>query len=275
MSRDDGGEPDDPNSQLLVFVHGFSGDSSDWNAQLAFLSPSFDTHAVDLPGHAGRPAPAVASVASLADSLCDAVESSGKRPLVLIGHSLGCRVILEAYARLRGRLRGMVLIDDHSMAGKDIVRAADHFESVCAAIGFAAMIEPAFAGMFGPGSDPALRDRIVARAKSIDPAFAAALIPDGIRWEAQVPGILATVDVPMLIIQCTNLDEKLNWYFLAPGSKPDWVRQIEAQVPTTRFALVAGAGHFVQIEAADRVNRLIEDFVGSLPATRAEQGSAG
>lgn len=251
---------------LLVFVHGFSGDHGDWDAQIAHFSPRFATLAVDLPGHGGRPLPAIPSVESLADALCDDVDQLGPRTLVLIGHSLGCRVILEAFARLRGRVRAMVLIDDHSMVGKDRDRAADHFEAALASVGFAEMIEPAFAGMFGPDSDARLRDRIVARAKTVDPAFAGTLIPSGIRWEARVPAVLAAIDVPMMIVQCTNLDEELNWQFLEPGSKPDWVSQVEARVPSVRFELVAGAGHFVQIEAADRVNRLIESFVSSLPA---------
>ncbi len=258
---------DDRGPPLLVFVHGFSGDRSDWDAQVAFLSPDFDILACDLAGHGGRPVPDVPSVEALAAHLCAQLDRPEQRPLVLIGHSLGCRIILEAYATLRERVRGLVLIDDHSMVGKDRDRAAGHFEAALAAVGFAAMIEPAFAGMFGPDSDPALRERIVARAKAIDPGFAGALIPDGIRWEARVPAILATIDVPVMIVQCTDLDEELNWQFLAPGSKPDWVARVEDQLPATRFELVPGSGHFVQIEAADRVSRLIRSFVSALPAS--------
>ena len=258
----------DGDAPLLIFVHGFSGDHGDWNAQVAHFAPAFETLAIDLPGHNGRPAPPEPTVESLAADLIAQAGDAGSGPLVLIGHSLGCRVILEALAGLQGRVAAMVLIDDHSMAGKDSARAAEHFEAAAAAVGFAAMIEPAFAGMFGPGSDAILRDRIVARAKRIDPAFAVALIAAGTRWESRVPSILATVDVPMLIIQCTNLDEELNWEFLAPLSKPDWIGRVEAQVPTTRFELVPGPGHFVQIEAPDRVNRLIGAFLESLLAGR-------
>lgn len=257
---------------LLVFVHGFSGDRSDWDAQIAHFSARHDVLALDLAGHGGRPVPEDPSVAGLAADLCMAIERVATRPLVLIGHSLGCRLILEAHARLRGRIEAIVLIDDHSMAGRDSVRAAAHFEAAVAAVGFPAMIAPAFAGMFGPASDPALRDRMVARARAIDPDFAATLIADGTRWEAKVPGILATIEAPILIIQCTDLDEELNWYFLAPGAKPAWVAAVETQAPATRFALIAGAGHFVQIEAPERVNRLIESFLGSLPGKGAAHG---
>ncbi len=271
MHMEDGRGRRDEDAPLLIFVHGFSGDHSDWDTQLAYFSPSFETLAIDLPGHGGRATQGDPSVEALAADLCAQAAQAGAAPLVLIGHSLGCRVILEALAALRSRVVGMILIDDHSMAGKDNERAAEHFEAAAAAVGFSAMIEPAFAGMFGPDSDRALRDRIVARAKTIDPDFAVALIAGGTRWESRVPAILATIDVPMLIIQCTNLDEELNWEFLRPGSKPDWIGRIEEQVPTTRFELVAGPGHFVQIEAPDRVNRLIGDFLKTLPVDRGER----
>ena len=274
MHAEDEPKQGDQGAPVLVFVHGFSGDQSDWVAQVAHFSPRFETLAIDLPGHGSRSAPTRASVESLAADLCAQVATDGVRPLVLIGHSLGCRVILEAFASLRGRIAAMVLIDDHSLAGKDSVRAAEHFEAAVAAVGFAAMIEPAFANMFGPGSDPALRDRIVARARAIDPAFAVALIAGGTRWEARVPEILATIDVPVLIIQCTNLDEELNWAFLAPGQKPDWIGAVEKRVPTARIELLSGPGHFVQIEAPDRVNRLIKSFLESLPIGALASGEA-
>ena len=274
MHAEDEPKQGDQGAPLLVFVHGFSGDQSDWDAQVAHFSPRFETLAIDLPGHGARSAPTDASVESLAADLCAQVAADGVRPLVLIGHSLGCRVILEAFASLRGRIAAMVLIDDHSLAGKDSVRAAEHFEAAVAAVGFAAMIEPAFANMFGPGSDPALRDRIVARARAIDPAFAVALIAGGTRWEARVPEILATIDVPVLILQCTNLDEELNWAFLAPGQKPDWIGAVEKRVPTAHIELLSGPGHFVQIEAPDRVNRLIKSFLESLPIGALASGEA-
>lgn len=279
MGSDEHERRNDPASPLLVFVHGFSGDQSDWDAQVAFLSPLFDTLALDLPGHGGTPPPDAPSVESLADALCaETARHEGQR-LVLVGHSLGCRVILEAYRRLRRRVLAMVLIDDHSLAGNDRARSADHFVTLLETVGYEAMIGPAFARMFGPASDPALRARIVARAKAIVPAFAAALIPSGMRWEARVPAILAAIHVPILIIQSTNLDEELNWEFLEPGAIPDWGRRVLRQVPGARFEVIAGAGHFVQIEAADSVNRLIEGFVEPLrnaPAdARKGDGSRG
>jgi pimeloyl-ACP methyl ester carboxylesterase len=39
---------------------------------------------------------------------------------------------------------------------------------------------------------------------------------------------------------------------------------VRRRVPGARIEVIAGVGHFPQIEVADRVNALLADFVGSL-----------
>src|SRR5271167_2571578 len=71
----------------VVFVHGFGCAHSDWNAQVAHLSPRHQTVTVDLRGHG-------ASSGTVAE--CSIEQALALSPAVLVGHSVGCRVVIEA-----------------------------------------------------------------------------------------------------------------------------------------------------------------------------------
>jgi pimeloyl-ACP methyl ester carboxylesterase len=47
------------------------------------------------------------------------------------------------------------------------------------------------------------------------------------------------------------------------GDTSPWLDLVKQKTPA-KIEIVAGAGHFTQLEAAERVNRLIADFAGSL-----------
>src|SRR5579885_2846828 len=86
-----------PPTRPVVFVHGFGCGLTDWDSQVAHLSPRHLTVAVDLRGHGRSPGPAVAcSIERYGADVAELMRALSLPPAVLVGHSLGCRVVTEA-----------------------------------------------------------------------------------------------------------------------------------------------------------------------------------
>jgi acyl-CoA thioesterase len=64
----------------------------------------------------------------------------------------------------------------------------------------------------------------------------------------------------MMAIQSTYLNSARVRVALKPGETSPWIDLLRARVPGARIEVVAGVGHFPQLEAADRVNALLEEF---------------
>src|SRR5262252_4614442 len=95
-------------SPSVIFVHGFTCALEDWDAQVKALSPKFRCAALDLPGHGASAKPANVSIASMAAAVNQVKDRVGPGGKILVGHSMGCRVITEAYVRSRADVVGLV-----------------------------------------------------------------------------------------------------------------------------------------------------------------------
>ena len=77
----------------VVFVHGFGCAHTDWDLQIAHLSPRLQTIAVDLRGHGASPGTAAeCSTERYGDDVAEVMRALALPPAILVGHSMGCRV---------------------------------------------------------------------------------------------------------------------------------------------------------------------------------------
>jgi pimeloyl-ACP methyl ester carboxylesterase len=84
----------------IVFVHGFGCALSDWHAQVSHLSPRYQTIAVDLRGHGASPGtPEECSIERYGADVAEVMQALARSPAVLVGHSMGCRVVVEPPCR--------------------------------------------------------------------------------------------------------------------------------------------------------------------------------
>lgn len=106
-----GGKRLDTSLPLAVFIHGAQNDHSVWGLQSRYFAHhGFGVLAVDLPGHGRSDAPALASVEQMADWLNAVLDAAGAGKVVLIGHSMGSLIALEAAARRPQRVAGLALV---------------------------------------------------------------------------------------------------------------------------------------------------------------------
>lgn len=95
----------------LLFLHGFAGNSQDWDFYLQALSERDHCLAPDLPGHGANQGPIV-SFCETVDQLKSLCLAEPKGNWILIGYSLGARLALALALdpELSPHLQGLVLI---------------------------------------------------------------------------------------------------------------------------------------------------------------------
>lgn len=248
----------------LVFVHGFGCDHTDWAAQVAEFGARQAVLACDLRGHGRTPGQAGdASIETLGADVARLVSGRGLREPILVGHSLGCRVVLEAYTRAPERVAGLVLIDGSRLGDADPAQAEEAMRAAIDFVGFPAFADALFSAMFlEPSADAR---RIVARGKRLPGALGAALFPAMARWDAErMDAALDAVRAPLLVIQTTTLSPDRKRVALKAGESSAWLDLVRRRVAGARIEVIAGVGHFPQIEAPAQVNALLASFVGSL-----------
>jgi pimeloyl-ACP methyl ester carboxylesterase len=241
----------------LLFVHGFACAHTDWKFQLEQFKKTHEVMACDLRGHGATPGrPHECSIEHYGGDVAALVNNLELRGVFLVGHSMGCRVVLEAARLLPKRVAGVVLIDGSRAVSGD----PDAAESAArAAIGgnYPAFAENLFRQMFFKPSVEA--DAIVARAVRSSAAFGAELWPRMARWDAaMVESALATVRGRILAIQSTARGADLKRSPLKPGETSPWLELLKSY--GARIEIVPDTGHFTQLEAPQRVNPLIAEF---------------
>jgi pimeloyl-ACP methyl ester carboxylesterase len=246
----------------LIFLHGFACDRSDWRAQAEVLAERFCLVTLDLPGHGQSMPPGSPTTEAIAQTLGEIITRWDERGLVLVGHSLGCRLALEIYRQRPAGVRGLVLLDNGEVGHADPARTVSLFDEQMRTLGVGGLLRAGFEGMFVRESDPNLRQRALDRVTKIDPEFAEALLRDAVRWGAyEAPQILAALRVPVLLLQSTARDENNNWRALKPGMTTPWTELVTQSVEDVELCIVPGVGHFLQIEAPGAVNHEIALFV--------------
>ena len=95
-----GGKPFDPALPCVVFIHGALNDHSVWTLLARWCAHhGYGVLAVDLPGHGRSGGMPLQSVEACAQWLHRLLDAAGVAKAVLVGHSMGSLIALEAAAR--------------------------------------------------------------------------------------------------------------------------------------------------------------------------------
>jgi pimeloyl-ACP methyl ester carboxylesterase len=106
-----GGKQFDPARPTVVFVHGAQNDHSVWVLQTRYFAHhGFNVLAVDLPGHGRSKGAAKTSVEAMAGWLLAVLDAAGVERAMLVGHSMGSLIALEASHRSPQRVSGLAML---------------------------------------------------------------------------------------------------------------------------------------------------------------------
>lgn len=245
----------------FAFVHGYACDRHDWPAQVTELSSQYRTIVMDLPGHGESETPAAVSVAMFADTVMQVCRRHHDGQVLLVGHSMGVRVVLEASRRHPDLVAGVVLVDGSRMADSDDPeRAVAEGMKILSRVDVLQFSRMAFEGMFA-GKESPLREAALARVDRLDPSFAEATMVAIWRWDAaELKPALSTIKVPILLLQSTHIDHNYEWDSAIADRPNPWIELVTENAPQTEVCIISGAGHFTHIDAPDRVNAKLAQF---------------
>lgn len=234
----------------LVFVHGWSCDRSYWDAQMEAFSEDFRVVAVDLGGHGGstfghREA---WTIASFGNDVATVVKALGLQRVILIGHSMGGDVVVDAARRLKGRVVGLIWLDTYSKLGSP--RTPEQREALIAPFraNFAQATEQFVRGLFPPTADKKLVDRVATDMASARQNVALQSMESSFSNDRVVPGLLEELKLPVIAIN------------------PESSRTDRASMERYGVKVVemSGVGHFLMMEDPERFNPILRDAIDGL-----------
>lgn len=254
----------------LLFVHGFCCDGTDWAALIDRLSDRYRCLAIDLPGHGRTPATG-GGMEGAAAAINTVRRGLGMERVVLIGHSLGCKIIREAYRQDREGIIGLILIDGSLYVSDRETMLANAQAAVAG--GMASFLRGLFGRMFDEGTLTERQSFLINRAVTRDLEDARALFLDSVDWDTRLAGqTIETLDVPVMVIQATTFDSQFRWRPLQPGESTGLIDAMRSHVADFEAVVIPDAGHFVMDDQPDRTAAAIDRFAARALAV-ASQGA--
>ncbi len=233
---------------LLLFVHGWTCRKAYWTPQLNHFATTHAVAALDLPGHgdSGTGQRKDWNLSTFALDVIACVEALRPEKLILIGHSMGGAVVLEAARRLGGKVAGVVLVDtfviDYGGLPMETVQAiaAPFAENFAEAM--AALIEQTATAT----TPEALKVQLIREMSAADPAWALPVWRDLLCWSPE--SAFSELQVPIHAINGA----------LIPSSAR------EHCAPFVTESIIPGAGHFLQMENPAGFNWVLEQILPRL-----------
>lgn len=259
--RQGAGEP------ALVFVHGYACDHTDWQPQIGAFQGHHQVVACDLPGHGASDAhPVESSMETFGADVAALLNALDVSPAVLVGHSMGCRVVIQAYLNAPDRVAGLILVDGSWIGQGDPQALEQQTRQIMTEMGYDTMARQLFGEMFLDGADEGLKQRLIERATKLPEAVSIPLFARLVAWDAgQMEAALSRVTVPLFLLQSTYLNADRVRVPIRPGDDIPWFDVARRQAPHVQIDFISDVGHFPMLEVPDAVNQSIAAFTSQLP----------
>jgi pimeloyl-ACP methyl ester carboxylesterase len=177
--------------------------------------------------------------------------------VVLIGHSLGGDVIVDAARLLPGRVRGLVWVDVYNQLDRFRTRAEIDERSAPFHASFVERTREFVRVMFPRGADPALVERVATDMSAAPPEVALPLL--NAAW-TNGPHLIATLDELNLPVVALNADDQ-----------PTNVASMKRH--GVDVTVMSGVGHFLMMEDPERFNEILIGVVEALHRRESAVGS--
>ena len=240
----------------LVFIHGWSCDSNYWREQVAPFSRKYTLVMVDLAGHGGTDSNRTDwTIARFGQDVAAALSAVPNKQIILVGHSMGGPVAIEAARLLKDRVIGIIGVDTFKSIGAPAPSKAQ----------VDALVKPFEADFIGQtrtlvtehlfvkGANPQLAQKIAYDMSLSPPRVGVASLRA--LWEYDFSEPLKDLSVPIVAIN-SDLGEPLN------------EARIRKVLPKFHAVTLAGDGHFLMMDDPQRFNTALEAEISSLLGAR-------
>jgi pimeloyl-ACP methyl ester carboxylesterase len=240
----------------LVLLHGGLGDSREWRRQFDGLSSELDVVAWDAPG-CGRTSdpPESFRLPDFADCLAAFIDALGLEGPHVAGLSFGSGIALELYRRHPEIPRTLVLASGYAGWAGSLPPAVveERLQGVLRDVELPpeTIVANWLPTLFAEGTPPEVIDEEAAIMTDYHPAGARSMARSFA--EADLRDVLPRIEVPTLLLY-GDADER------SPLSVAE---QLHAGIPTSRLVVLPGIGHMINLEAPERFNDELREFVRS------------
>jgi pimeloyl-ACP methyl ester carboxylesterase len=243
----------------VLLLHGIGGRRSIWGAEgsgtlQALAAGGYRAVAVDLPGYGDSAAMGAPDMDAFVAAVRAVMQRTAAPRTVLLGHSMGGMVAQELVARSPAGVDGLVLTCTSAGFGRpdgawQARFIAQRLAPLDAGLGMAGMVQALLPGLLSPGAG-AHAARVMGQAMSSVPeaTYRAAL---GAIAAFDRVAALAAIAVPTLML-AAELDRT---------ASPELMQRMAARVPGCEFQVLAGTGHVANVEAPERFNAAVLDFL--------------
>ncbi|MCO5613631.1 hypothetical protein L7F22_067909 [Adiantum nelumboides] len=172
----------------LVFIHGLLCNSTDWYGQVnAFSELGIEESiAIELPDSTSPGELGNESFISYAANYVNQFKrqsQSTKCSTIFVGHSMGCRIALEAVYQDSQDVAGLILIEGSSRMTENSKEVADHILSLSNEK-ITDFLQTEFNAMFSRATPDSFRKSILERIDNVNHAYAARLLADMTKWDS-------------------------------------------------------------------------------------------
>ncbi len=242
-------------SPTLVFVHGWSCDKTYWSDQVSFFSKRFKTVTIDLPGHGKSGVNRTDwTIEKFGQDVATVVNKLKLKKVILVGHSMGGPIIVEAAQRVPKRTIGIVAVDSGAL--KDPTKDP----SKKSVDGIVANLSRNFSGtmqaivkkyIFLPTSDKRIVQKVASDMAAQPPEIGVEVMKGLRAWEmGDDLASIKRVQAPVLFINAKRTMPNVELY---------------KKIADFRYRLIPNVGHFVMLEDPKTFNEIllheIDEFV--------------
>jgi len=247
----------------LVFVHGLTCDKSDWHRQINIFQDKYRCLTVDLRGHgASSTMGGHQDIETHASDIVQLLCSLHIDTAILVGHSMGTRVIASVCVQAPERVGGLVFVDgsvqgvgDPWLAGESISETLANDDEV------PSFVHNLFSMMFTDHSDQHLKKAILHRATQMPSARFREQLRLMMMWDAgRFATVMSQIKVPLSLIQSTWLSTDRKRHSIAAGETTDYLKTMKRLVPHSTSRVVTDCGHFTQLDAIGETNSVISEM---------------
>ncbi len=243
---------------FVLFLHGIGGNRTNWHHQLPSFATAYTAVACDARGYGDSDDyDGPLAFGAFSDDVIRVLDHLGCDQAWLVGLSMGGRIALDCYGRYPERVAGLVLADT-SVARRgpekreqDEAALADRKRPLVVEGKTPADIAPGIAArLAAPDVSPAARTEIIASMAALRTESYLKTL-EAVVWYEAFPE-LSAVQVPCLVLAGEH----------DPLATPDLCDRMAEDIPDASHAMIAGSGHFSNIEQPEAFNAAVLNFLG-------------
>ena len=246
--------------QAVVFLHGIGGGRAAWAAQQAHVAQrGWRSLAWDMPGYGDSALCQPYDFEHLAQALMHMLDAAKVKQAVLVGHSMGAMVALQAWTQAPKRLLGLLLAASSPAFGQPDGEFQQRFlaqrlDPLTRGQGMAEIAERLIPSMLSPAGQASAWALARQSMAAVAPDTYRAALHALVRFEQRAA--LPTISVPVLCLAAEHDST-------APAAV---LSRMAEKIPNAQYACLAGAGHLLHDEQPEAFNRAMDLLLNRVKA---------